>query len=82
MHAHTNAAAETHAFNPQAWLDDFKRYGGYWLVIGGQVASVGVFLDGNIEHEQHASAALTALRQNPQQREAVRAYLIAEAGRA
>lgn len=82
MNTHSNAAADVHAFNPEAWLDNFKRLGGYWLVIGGRVASAGVFLDGNIEHEQRAGAALTALRQNPEQREAVRAYLIAEAGRA
>lgn len=75
MHAHTNAAAETHAFNPEQWLKQFEACGGYWIVTAGRLSSMGFCLNGNEEHELRAGSAWKALRANPEQMAAVKALL-------
>lgn len=75
MHAHTNAAAETHAFSPEQWLKQFEACGGYWIVTAGRLSSIGYYLDGDQEHEQCAREAYKSLKANPENLAAVKGLL-------
>jgi len=82
MTTDNTGAPGAHVFDPKTWLAEFQRCGGYWIVTDGRLAGMGVYLDGNMDHEERACVALRALKRDPEQIEALRAYLAAEAGRA
>lgn len=74
MTSHTLGGLESHAFNPPAWLDQFKTHGGGYVVTNSRVHLFVAKTGNPAEQQRKAQLMLSAL--TDQQRDRIEAHLV------